>query len=66
MAVLPEYRNLTESELVMADHYAEIGDFNALARFQRLSAEREGKDASGINEVTAAACHIKPTQQHNS
>ncbi len=47
---LPEYRNLTESELKMADHYAEIGDRSALHQLQRLSATRGGAGISG-NDV---------------
>ena len=46
---LPEYKNLTEDELSMADHYAEIGDFGALRGFQRLSAEREGNCPERLN-----------------
>lgn len=40
---LPEYKNLTSSELEMADHCAEIGDTAALRRYQKLSADRDGK-----------------------
>lgn len=39
---LPEYKNLTQSELEMADHYAEIGDMSVLRQYQQLSASREG------------------------
>lgn len=38
---LPEYRNLTERELVYADHYAETGNMAGLRRMQELSASRE-------------------------
>lgn len=40
---MPEYKNLTESELELADHYFETGNFNALATLQELSASRSGK-----------------------
>lgn len=40
---LPEYKNLTQSELEMADHFAEIGDMNALRQYQQISAAREGQ-----------------------
>lgn len=43
---LHEYKNLTQSELEMADHYAEIGDASALRRYQKLSADRENKDTN--------------------
>ena len=46
---LPEYKNLTQSELDQADHYAEIGDGAALRAFQRLSASREGKHPDKLN-----------------
>ncbi len=44
---LSEYKNLTESELEMADHYAEIGDRSALHQLQRLSATRGGGGVNG-------------------
>ncbi len=47
---LPEYENLTESELEMADHYAEIGDRAALHQMQRRSATRGGAEVNG-NDV---------------
>ena len=46
---LPEYKNLTQSELEMADHYAEIGDMSALRRYQEISASREGRP---VNKTT--------------
>ena len=41
MAALPEYKNLTESELVWADHCAETGNWEGLRACQALSASRE-------------------------
>ena len=38
--MLDEFKNLTESELIQADHYAEIGDGRAVASFAQLSRER--------------------------
>ena len=38
---LEEFEYLTESELVFADHYAEIGDWRALAKYRELSKSRE-------------------------
>ena len=40
---MPEYKNLDESELEIADHYFETGNFDALAKLQELSASRSGK-----------------------
>ena len=36
----PGYENLTESELIEADHYAETGNAHGLNKMQRISAER--------------------------
>ena len=44
MNVLREYRNLTQDELEMADHYAEIGDRAGLVQMQKLSRARGGND----------------------
>lgn len=41
---MPQYKNLNKSELEMADHYFETGNFNALATLQELSASRSGKN----------------------
>jgi len=49
---LPEYKNLTQSELEMADHYAEIGDMSTLRKFQEISANREEKTAVGTREYS--------------
>ena len=38
---LPEYRNLSNDELVFADHYAETGNWGALRQLRELSAQRE-------------------------
>jgi hypothetical protein len=38
---LDEFKNLTQSELNQADHYAEIGDFAAVRSFAKLSKKRE-------------------------
>ena len=35
------YKNLTKSELVEADHYAETGNSEGLRKMQRVSSERE-------------------------
>lgn len=40
---LPEYKNLTPSELVWADHFAETGNFAALRELRELSASRDGE-----------------------
>lgn len=40
---MKEYENLTEDEMVWADHCFESGNFEALAKLQELSAERAGK-----------------------
>lgn len=40
---LKEYENLTDHELSMADHYAEIGDFAVLRQYRELSASRTCK-----------------------
>lgn len=37
---LEEYKNLTESELVFADHYAETGNWSALSKMRELSESR--------------------------
>lgn len=47
---LPEYKNLTEFELVWADHYAEIGDFEQLRYFRELSASREEDEKNSETE----------------
>lgn len=47
---LPEYENLTQSELEMADHFAEIGDMSALREYQRISAKRGGYKAQDYPE----------------
>lgn len=41
---MPEYKNLTASELEWADHYFETGNFDSLAKLQELSASRSGKN----------------------
>lgn len=51
---LPEYKNLTESELIWADHCAETGNVEGLRGCQRLSASREGRDAHQENTSTYA------------
>tara|TARA_R110000787_G_scaffold193899_3_gene305455 strand:- start:4721 stop:4924 length:204 start_codon:yes stop_codon:yes gene_type:complete len=38
--MLPEFKNLTQHELNMADHYAEIGDGAAVARYAQVSKDR--------------------------
>ena len=40
MRTLPGYENLTDDELFLADHFAEIGDHAALRMFQETSASR--------------------------
>ena len=47
---MSEYKNLTQSELIEADHYAETGNGSGLAKMKRISAEREGKVAQ-INKA---------------
>ena len=39
---LPEYQNLTQEELELADHYAESGNTAGLRAMQRKSAARGG------------------------
>jgi len=41
MSVLKEYRKLTQSELIEADHYAETGNREGLRKMARLSNSRE-------------------------
>ncbi len=41
MMVLKEYENLTEDELVFADHYAETNNGQGLRKMQELSKSRE-------------------------
>ena len=40
---LSEYENLTEDELVWADHYAETGNTAGLNQYRKLSASRDAK-----------------------
>tara|TARA_R110000851_G_scaffold87274_4_gene190336 strand:- start:1205 stop:1387 length:183 start_codon:yes stop_codon:yes gene_type:complete len=46
---LPEYRNLTQSELEWADHCAETGNTSALRDLQELSANRVGRSAKNTD-----------------
>ncbi len=45
----PDYRNLTKSELEIADHYFESGNFSELQRMKELSASRVGTTATRFN-----------------
>lgn len=54
---MPEYKNLNESELLQADHYFETGNFKALARLRKLSAERGGECTKNISEHTILETH---------
>ena len=36
-----EYKNLTEDELVFADHFAEVGNFSALRELREVSDSRD-------------------------
>lgn len=40
---LNQFKNLTKDELVFADHYAETGNWSALAKMRELSESREPK-----------------------
>lgn len=55
---MSEYENLTKSELEMADHYFESGNFDGLANMQKLSAERAGISTKNISSNTVLSDHI--------
>lgn len=55
---MPEYENLTKEELEFADHYFESGNFEGLAKMQKLSAERAGKGTKHISPNTVLSDHI--------
>ena len=46
------YRNLSQGELDMADHYAETGNCAGLRRMQELSASKEGRMARQVDQET--------------
>lgn len=54
---MPEYENLTKDELEFADHYFESGNFNALAKLQKISAERGNKPTGNISAHTILKSH---------
>lgn len=44
-----DFKNLTESELIRADHYAETGNWGALNAMQELSHQRERDNQNLLN-----------------
>ena len=58
---MKEYENLTEDELEWADHCFESGNFDGLAKMQKVSAERAGKSTGHINSNTMLTCHTVAT-----
>ena len=59
---MPEYENLTKDELKLADHYFESGNFQDLAKLQKLSAKRGGQTTSNISTHTILKTHTKKTK----
>lgn len=56
--VMKAYENLTEEDLVFADHYFESGNFEALAKLQKVSAKRGNKPTDHINASTILNDHV--------
>ena len=44
-----DFKNLTEAELIRADHYAETGNWEALNAIQKLSQQRERDNQNLLN-----------------
>jgi hypothetical protein len=59
---MEEYNHLTKDELEWADHCFDSGNFEGLAKMQKISAERAGKSTSHINSYSILTSHtIKTT-----